>query len=372
MGVADPKPASDTSFMVSPPGKAADRPEVLPYGRLIADPTRVCSDWVYRAASMLPGPTFLWALGVAAAIPATTFALKDLGAPIDHIRSTTELAAGYFATPLVLVYFLATPIVFAAGLRCFDRLRPSMVTNREATAVLREKLRVPSPRFQTILFSIAAILALSTQQISSQRFTRFFAGDWNAFDIWLIVVAPLAQILFMWLLVMVMYHAVVLARVIKESVRPRVFDERLGAPIASFGIRSGLAFAIPYSVSNLINAVIYDIDWFVILPGLIGIVSSFAFTAVPGASLRRQIRQAKEAELDRVDARISGVDSSEAGEDELRELAALLELRREVHAMSEWPYDLKMFRGFVVYFLLPPLAWAASGTVEVLIDRLID
>ena len=61
---------------------------------------------------------------------------------------------------------------------------------------------------------------------------------------------------------------------------------------------------------------------------------------------------------------IEGLDNSQ-----VNEFVALLEYRREVKSIREWPFEARFIRGFGLYFLLIPLTWVASALVEILIER---
>jgi len=117
-----------------------------------------------------------------------------------------------------------------------------------------------------------------------------------------------------------------------------------------------------------------DDAWSYLLPGFIGSVMAISFALIPGERLRRRIRMLKQVELARVNAAINRnqavARSDDFGGEKTLELVQLLQYRREVKALREWPFDASLVRGFSLYFLLIPLTWVASALVEILVERL--
>jgi hypothetical protein len=110
---------------------------------------------------------------------------------------------------------------------------------------------------------------------------------------------------------------------------------------------------------------------------LVNIVLGILALALPTSGLRRRIRQVKQRELERVDRAVRGDRSALANSriaaeaDELK-LVELLQYRREVEAVREWPYDTTALARFLFYMLLPPASWLAAAMVERGLDVLLD
>jgi len=321
-----------------------------------------------------PGHPAFWAVLLGAALPLITADLEGIGGPIQHVRSPTELHASYFFCPVIVVQVAVMPLLYRAALICLHQLRRAFPVSDTEFAALCQALARPEARFQARLLVTAIIATSVVQEVSSARFSRFVSGDWNSFDIWLTFSALLTFVMFLWFLVLPVSRTLVLARIIDEQVRPALFDESLGRPIATYGLRAGLVFAIPYAIVNSASVAIVSDTWVLVLPAFVGAVIAIAFTLIPGYQLREKIRGVKKAELawlqTTINANRTGVHNNSVDGSDLRRLVDLLTYRQQVMGVSEWPFEARFIRGFGVYFLLIPLTWVASALVELVIERL--
>jgi len=334
----------------------------------------VCDDWFYNLMHRLPGHPGVWAVLLGAALPIITAALEDIGAPIRHVRTPTELHASFFFGPVIVVQVLIMPLLYRAALDCLGSMRRAFPVSDTDFAGLRVLLIRPTARFQVQLLIAAATATVLVQEVSSSRFSRYATGDWNSFDVWLTLSALLTFITFLWFLVLPVSRTLVLAKIIRNHIHPELFDENLGRPIATYGLRAGLIFAIPYAIVNSASVTILSDAWALILPGIVGAVIAIAFTLIPGYRLREKIREVKKAELSWVHGAItacrSGIHSGVMELAELRTLVDLVTYRQQIITLREWPFEARFIRGFALYFLLVPLTWVASALVELVIERL--
>jgi hypothetical protein len=344
------------------------------YRELVRDPRKVCDDRFYGLMHAFPGHPAFWAVLLGIALPVITASLQDIGGPIKHVRSPTELHASYFFGPVIVVQVVIMPLLYRAALVCLEHLRRAFPVSDTEFAGLRELLIRPGTRFQTRLLFAAIIATLLVQQVSSSRLSRYVTGDWNSFDIWLTFSAVLTFVMFLWFLILPVSRTLVLAQIIDNHLRPELFDESLGRPIATYGLRAGLVFAIPYAVVNSASVTVLSDAWALILPAIVGAVVAIAFTLIPGYRLREKIRAAKKAELawlqTAIGASHAGLHGDRQHGDELRRLVDLVNYRQQVMAVREWPVEAKFIRGFGLYFLLIPLTWVASAMVELVIEKL--
>lgn len=359
--------------ILNDPASSPDIPD-LTYRELVRDPRSVCDDWFYNLMHRLPGHPAFWAVLLGFALPVATASLRDVGEPINHVRSLTELHASYFFPAVIIVQVIAMPLLYRASLDCLYRLRRGFPVSAAEFSRLRVRLIKPSDRFQLSLLVSALVATLLIQEISSSRLSRFVSGDWNSFDIWLTISAELTFVMFLWFLVLPIHRTMRLAETIHAHIQPELFDENLGRPIASYGLRAGLVFAIPYAVVNSASVLIVSDTWVYLLPAIVGPVVAIAFTLIPGYRLRERIREIKKAELGRVQATItkcrSSVSSGSLEGAELHRLVDLVNYRQQVIALREWPFEARFIRGFALYVLLVPLTWVASALVELVIEKL--
>jgi hypothetical protein len=266
------------------------------------------------------------------------------------------------------------PVFYQSALRCFDELQHLMTNSAADIERNRKALITPGRQFQWKLLGVAFMVALLSEEVSAARYTRFVSGDWIVLDLWLVFANSVTLMAFIWFVVMPMSRTLLLAEQIEKSVVPQLFDDTLGTPIGTFGLRAGLVFAIPYLVVNAIGVVALEDAWSYLLPGFIGSLMAISFALIPGERLRRRTRMVKKVELARVNAAINrcrkNVGTGDIEGEQTVEIVRLLQYRREVNAIQEWPFEARVIRGFSLYFLLIPLTWVASAVVQMIVERL--
>jgi hypothetical protein len=377
---------ASASWIAAQPGKACPDlssepngfshglPSFHAYQNLIRYPSRVFNDCFYRFMEWLPLHPLVWALifGVGLLVPLGLFG--DNLAPINHSRSFTELHASYFFLPVIVVQILIMPLFFRATLECFDSMRPAMSCSDESFACYRNSIIKPGSKFQQCVFVAILLLCILIEELSSLRISRFIYGNWNRFDIWLAFANMATLAMFIWYLVMPLSRVILLAKYLGRTLSPRLFDDNLARPIVVFGIRAGMFFAIPYFfVASTAPIFLSDI-WTVVLPGVAGALTAIGFSLIPAIPIHRSIRKLKREEVQIINSDIEGIFQRSDGKTlsvaEKSELVTLLDYKREVKAISEWPFKAKFIRGFGLYFLLFPLTWVAAAFVEMIVERM--
>lgn len=180
--------------------------------------------------------------------------------------------------------------------------------------------------------------------------------------------------MFLWYLVMPIGRTLLLSKILSETISPRLFDDSLGEPVATFGLRAGLLFAIPYFFVGSFAPVVLSDSWTYVLPGLIGTVTAIGFAIVPAVPLRKVRRKLKRSEVEKVNTAVARITIDSPSDDlpvaRLSEIVTLLEYGREVKALREWPFEARMFRSFSLYFLLIPMTWVGAALVEIVIEQM--
>jgi hypothetical protein len=377
---------ASTSWIAAQPGKACSDltpepngfrnglPSFHAYQNLIRYPSRVFNDFFYRFMEWLPLHPLVWAMifGVGLLLPLGLF--DGNLAPIDHSRSFTELHASYFFLPVIVVQILIMPLFFRATLECFDSMRPTTSCSDESFACYRNKIINPENTFQEWALLWILLVCFLVEEMSSLRFSRFINGNWNLFDIWLGFANMTTLAMFLWYLAMPLSRVILLAKYLERTLSPRLFDDNLARPIAVFGIRAGMFFAVPYFfVASTAPIFLSDI-WTVVLPGVVGAVTAIGFSLIPAIPIHRSIRKLKRREVQIINSDIDDIYQRANGEKlsgaEKSELVTLLDYKREVKAISEWPFKAKFVRGFGLYFLLFPLTWVAAAFVEMIVEQM--
>jgi len=375
--------AAQTELPGPVPGSSAFRPivpvgsavvAVQDYWTLIRNPCVVLNDLLYRFLTGLPGHPVMWALllGFGLLLPSALF--DGSVERISHVRTYTEVHASYFFLPVIFVQVTVMPVFYRAVLRCFDSLRYTMNASDTVLDEMRHNLINPGKSAQLRTLGAILLVCIICEEYSSSRLSRFATGDWDGYDIWFFVANVTALATFLWYLVMPIGRTFLLSRYLGESISPRLFDDGLGEPVATFGLRAGLLFAIPYFFVGSFAPLVMSDSWTYVLPGLIGSLTAVGFSIIPAVPLRRVKRRLKREEVEKVNFAVARLNVAVPREDlpvsYLSELATLLEYGREVKALREWPFEARMIRGFGLYFLLVPMTWVGSALVEIVVEHL--
>jgi hypothetical protein len=88
---------------------------------------------------------------------------------------------------------------------------------------------------------------------------------------------------------------------------------------------------------------------------------------LPILPIHARILSAKRAELDRVSGEIGQLSRSGPAVS-YEALNPRLIYRREITAVSEWPFDTSVMGRLAIYLIIPPLTWIGAALIEILID----
>ena len=183
-------------------------------------------------------------------------------------------------------------------------------------------------------------------------------------------------LVFFWLFARTVYLGVhrtrELARLAREELEVDLFDLR---PLDAFGrvsLRLSLLFSIGGSLLVLLelaDPIDRTLPLIVIVIG--GTVAfALAVLVIPVRGVRRRIRAAKRAELDRLTDALRAL--REAPGAEPGRIADLVALRSYVEGVREWPFDAPTLRRFGLYLLIPLGSWLGGAFVERLLGAALD
>jgi hypothetical protein len=279
-----------------------------------------------------------------------------------------------FVPYMVALGALLTIWIFELSVRwarhAFDALRPHLIGSAAQIDECRSRLTSYPRAIYWLggLFGLA--FTLPFHEANTQRWSRFAAGDWNAFDVWVVLAVSFYSIFLYQLLVALLLTVRSLGRVGQTMLETDLFDPDRGRPIARFGLR----LVLLVSLAGIAG---------VLAPGLVGVaapgsaVGAMAVNLVWCAvcltlclrGLVRRMGQLKREELARVDRAIVGVpgaldDSPTADRLRAPGFIELLTYRRELVARRIWPVDAGMWGRLLLYLVLPPLSWVAAALVE--------
>jgi len=356
----------------------SNKPCIVDTRSIIRNPTQVLDDWIYRTGAYLPEPRLLtvFVIGILLVLP--TISLYDAEVFIVHERSVAEKLIPLFLPWVFLIYFMGMPLLHAAILNSFDHLCQSSSASSTEKATIRRRLVHPGNRFQALLLCISLGNHTLLSELTSEVITRFFTGDWNVVDLWYFTSGGVANLIFIWIVMMPISRMSILTRFIRLTVKPRLFDTGIGQPIVTIGVRAGLVLAVPTALQTAIivaiaNGAELNWSWKYLFPEVAAGLLALVFILVPASALARCIRSTKRAEIHLVNAainaEISARDSCIIAGELSGGVLPLLDYRERLVSIPEWPLNARNARRFWFYFLIAPLTWVASAFVQVILER---
>ncbi len=224
----------------------------------------------------------------------------------------------------------------------------------------------------------AGLLALLVVPVTALAIDRdpglyFGSGYWGPENCFSWLVGGLAA----WNFGLFVYETLAYARrfssLAGELGRIDLLDLRALAPFARQGLRSALLWMVLISLISL-NAI--DFTWFSATAAL-ALAGSTAALLLPVRGIHLRLRQAKQAELERVNAAIRGnsqplTESLIGGRPGSLGLADLLAYRQFVESVHEWPFDSPTILRFALYLAIPVGSWLGGAFVERLLAAALD
>lgn len=300
-----------------------------------------------------------------------------LASPIDYVRSPFETRLPLVVGASLAAAFWLLAIHINGARHDFDAMTPNMNAAPDQISAARSSLTRPPSLLMWVAAALAVMLAVSLQEINVARWSRFAAGNWNAFDLWSAVMVMGTMVILYQSLAFVVGSAFAMRRV-ANLLDVHLFDSRIADPLVRFGLRTVLLFAVlPMIFFGVVLAVRAGLLSTLIVALVINLLVASFCMVVPVQRLRARISTAKQEELDRVECAIAGdisalEDSPMASQLRVVGLVDLLAYRREVEAIPTWPFRGSTVARFVAYVVLPPASWAAAAFVERLIDEALS
>ncbi len=154
--------------------------------------------------------------------------------------------------------------------------------------------------------------------------------------------------------------------------RVDLFDLRPLRPFTRVGLRVALFLLVVFALRLLVLAFEgqYDADVIGLITTvlLVGFALSIVALLLPVSGIHRGIRDAKEAELDRISAVLAGderaLEGSAVAMARTLRGTELLAYRKEVLSVADWPFDAPAILRFVFYLAIPILSWVGGALVE--------
>jgi hypothetical protein len=189
----------------------------------------------------------------------------------------------------------------------------------------------------------------------------------------------LLAILFIWSLLscvitFLIGNVEVFARLARDNVRIDLLDT---------SNLHGFSRVAVYSTLLLLGALVAfpllligdNTTWISVVPGFLGVFLPMVYIfLMPILPIKKRVKLAKLKELDLIQLQINQLASTgkSLAEDseKLSSLLPLLEYKREIRQVAEWPFDSPALLRLLFYLLIPPLTWVGAALIERLVDKL--
>ena len=325
--------------------------------------------WYVNLVGRAPVP----AVWVGAGWVAVSWAVTAL-LGFDFGDARLEARVPYALCATIGYLIAATPYSSRKTQENLDSLRPLWKGEEEDFQAVRESFARLPPRTAAAAIAAALPTALVIQQSVFGRLSRLFDSGWTVLDGWMMVLGVLLWTLLIPAACLAVRTALTLRRIGRDRIVVALWDVTRATPLARFGLRAILIWIVGplafIAVSLAARATVAPIAFAL---WLVNAMAAVFCLIVPVSGLRTQIRQRKDAELERIARALSGkpgaMQDSELG-DEARTLdrLQLLQWRRELEATREWAFDAPVLRRFALFVALPLLSWVAAALVERSLD----
>jgi hypothetical protein len=225
---------------------------------------------------------------------------------------------------------------------------------------------------------LAWVLAIGVTSGTAHNLLLFSAfGDYNGAGRWttpMVAVAVGTQMT--WIVVTVAVaalidNAIVLNRAARHS-RVEPFNPERLRPFASVAVVSTLALIGAQAVFPVMF-VDDDLSAAAYLPGMLATGLPMLLMAVlPVWPVHQRLAATKRRLLEDTNRRIARLPLPDPDRpDSIATLAPLLAYRREIRAISEWPFDISVMARLALILVIPPLTWVGAALVENLVESVL-
>ncbi len=281
-----------------------------------------------------------------------------------------QAAAWFFC--IILAYIVPVyHLITAHTLAAFGELEPELTASPELVQDWRHRIAHKPPlwTWSTLGLGVAAgllhnVLLAGSPTVLMHRLTTNLPASALVFG------ALLVWIVMMFVVSALIDNARLFNRLSAHTAIDLIDPGRLTA-FARVAVASTLAL-IGAQAAFPVLWVSPDSSVVAMVPGLLATgTPMFFLLAMPIWPIHRAITTAKASELRRINERLRSM--SRIGEDtaDLAPLNQLLAYRREIAAVSEWPFNTGVATRLAFYLVIPPLTWIAAGLIDVMIERLV-
>ncbi len=267
---------------------------------------------------------------------------------------------------IIPVYHLITERTVAA----FKELEPSLVADSEQIEQWRARITHKTMRWTLLSWVFGIVAGLAHNLLLNGSLTALLGRFDSAPELAVMLGASLVWIVML---------TVVMALIDNARLFNRLASHVEINPIDTSPLTAFARVAVISTLALVGAQAAYPIMWIgpgfnaiASIPGFVATATPMLFLlALPIWPIHTMIGAAKAAELGRINARLRSMTCSGNDADALPAMNQLLIYRREIAAVSEWPFNAGVASRLVFYLVIPPLTWIAAGLIDVLIERLV-
>jgi hypothetical protein len=154
------------------------------------------------------------------------------------------------------------------------------------------------------------------------------------------------------------------------TVRFDLFELDLLKPLARSGLSDVVAIAGALALTPL-QALDAEFRWYNYQYGLsAALIASTVLVLWPLWPIHLRIRAEKERRIDALDAEIRSTGKTQ-NRDTIVQLESLLAHRDRLRSLHTWLFSTDLVSRFLLYLVIPPVAWVGAAIVEHFVDRLL-
>lgn len=287
--------------------------------------------------------------------------LRDLRIDIIHC-----LLAGYLPAA-----FLA---VIRGGKRTVFALQGALDCTQQECGALADSIRFSPGGLAAAALIGLAVAFTGPYIVPPVPLTPWNPMTWSPEVAWHRVLGP-----FMAVWGAMLFYAIVsvsrrMSRLAIELKSIDLFDLNPLLPFTQQGLGNALLLMGFVAISGLMILTETGFGRMALVLGTVILAVAGMALVLPLRGVHRRITQAKDAELEWVEAKLSeqrevlksGADRTSG---DLSDLAAYRDL---VRAVRDWPMNTSSYVRFAVYLLIPAVSWAAAALVERFVDALVS
>jgi hypothetical protein len=285
-------------------------------------------------------------------------------APLDEPGRPSPGVVVFFC--VILGYIIPVHhLIVGRSLTAFDQLKGHFTESEEQLLAWRRRIEHKSRRWVIVTLFIGVLAGMAHNlvlgsftalQHVAPSFLNLLTMSTTTL-VWLIMTAAITSLI---------DNAILFRRLALRIPLDLLNTHRL-TPFGTVAVSSTLAM-IGAQAAFPVMMLDDEVSWVTFVPGLLAtgapMILMFLLPILP---IHARILSAKRAELDRVSGEIGQLSRSGPAVS-YEALNPRLIYRREITAVSEWPFDTSVMGRLAIYLIIPPLTWIGAALIEILID----